>query len=657
MDSAHCCHTSSHHDHHQHHSASGLDLRLWLAWILSIPLIWHMFASWFGWWYFPVWSQVIAATIIQFYCGWPFYKGAWNEILHGSAGMDTLVTLGTSAAYFYSLYVYVTGGEHLYFESSALIIAIVLLGRWLESLSSSQAREAIQSLITLQPRTATLFKAGELTEVPVDSLKIGDVVLVKPGEKLPVDGTVVNGSSSVDESMMTGESLPVLKEVGSNVYAATVNLDGTLQIRSTAIGSATLHQDIVRAVEKAQATRAPLQRLADAVSERFVPAVINISLLTLFGWWLYGAPWSVGIMNAVAVLIIACPCALGLATPTVFLVASGRAAKRGIFFREAAAIERAEKVSCVVFDKTGTLTQGKPEVVDITRKNRSEADLLNIASQLAISSTHPLSKAIVRYAQSKGVQVQRAAQEIVQIPGKGIQGTIDGVRYFLGSFRYFHENHPSATPDAADERSMVYLWDKSDLLGCFVFADPIREGVSEALHELHELHAAVMMITGDNRATAEGVAKKLKLDAYMAGVLPVEKAERIREMRQQGNVVAMVGDGINDGPALAEADVGMAMGAGSHVALETADVALLRNDLVGVPWVIALSKKAMSKMRSNLFFALIYNVLAIPLAAFGFLHPLIAAVAMGLSSISVVLNALTLRHAKLLRGEEDGTKP
>ncbi len=621
-----------------------------LSFIFTFPLFAQMTLVPFGLFFtLSGWWQALFATVVQFYSGFIFYKSTYYSLKVKSANMDVLIALGTSAAYFFSLGVLITNfPEHLYFEASAMIITLVLLGRWLESVSKGRASTAIAKLLKLQPKVAKVKRDGEFVEIPIEEIKVGDIFLVRPGESVPVDGQVLEGSSFVDESMLTGESIPSEKKVDDKIFAATNNQDGSLIAEAKKVGSDTALAGIIRLVENAQNSKAPIQRLADQVSEIFVPAVIGISILTFLVWALFGASFSTSLINSVAVLVIACPCALGLATPTVIMVASGKGASLGIIYREAKALEFAEKLKKIVFDKTGTLTEGNPVVTDI--ETEDENRLLQVAYALENNSAHPLGKAIVDFAKSKETKLLKT-DNFLNRSGKGLSADIEGEKYFIGSKKMAEENDAAFEDEKMEEfenegKTIVCVWSEKNLLGFLAIADTVRDGAKRCIRELKRLGVDSIMLTGDNERVAEAVSKKLFIDKYFASVLPDEKAKKIEEMKKLGDLVGMVGDGINDSPALAAANVGFAIGAGSDIAIEASDVTLVKSDPMAVVTAIKLSRSTMRKVRQNLFFAFFYNSLGIPLAALGFLNPIIAALAMSLSSVSVVTNALLLRRWK-----------
>lgn len=595
-------------NHHEHHADF---YRFLISAALTLPL--H---------FVPGVVQLVLATVVQFWGGLNFYKGTYHALKHRSANMDVLIALGTSAAYFFSLAVLVLGlNEPLYFETSAMITTLVLFGRWLESKSKAKASDAIRKLLQLQPKTAKVKRGEEFIDLPISEMQKGDLFLVRPGENVPVDGEVVQGGSSVNEAMLTGESAPVKKIMGSSVFAATNNLNGSLTVKATKLGNETALAAIVRLVEQAQTSKAPIQKLADRIAAVFVPVVVGISLLTFFGW-LGFAGFTTALINAVAVLVIACPCAIGLATPTVIVVASGLGAAHGILFREAKALERAKSIDLLLIDKTGTLTEGKPMVTKATGNG------LEIAYALENHSQHPIAQAICDYAKKQGTPLKQV-EEFVSIPGKGVEGKIDGTLYSAG---------------AGAEAGQIAIWGNGQLLGSFDIADRLRENSAKAVSKLNAMGIRTVMLTGDQFETAREIAEEAHIQEFKAQILPADKAKEVEKAKKGGTLVGMCGDGINDAPALAAADVSFAIGAGSDVAMEAADITLMRSDLMSVVEAIQLSKATFKKIRQNLFFAFIYNCAGIPLAAIGLLNPVVAAAAMALSSLSVVSNALLLKR-------------
>ena len=635
--------------------------RFWISVALTLPLVAQMGAMVTGehedW--LPRWLQLLLATPVQFWIGWRFYVGAFNALRGGAGNMDVLVALGTSMAWLFSAVVTAADlhHQHVYFEAAAVVITLVLMGKLLEARAKAKTSAAIEALIRLQPQTARVLRDGELVEVPVASLNPGDVFVVRPGESVPVDGEVAEGASSVNEAMLTGESLPVAKNPGDKVFAATVNGEGLIHCRATGVGSHTLLAGIIRMVEQAQGSKAPVQRLADRISAIFVPVVTVIAFLAFAGWWFFAGDFTSGLVNAVAVLVIACPCALGLATPTAIMVGTGRGAASGILVKNAEALELAKNVEVLAVDKTGTLTQGKPEVTDVVPPSGLvEADLLRIAASLEQGTTHPLAEAIVARARGQGIELM-PPEGLRAVPGKGLTAMLDGVDYSLGSPAFLAERGvavPEAllAPLAGAGKSVVAVSRGPTFLGLVGVADRLRPTSRAAVARLKAQGVEVVMLTGDNAATAAAIAREAGIARFEAEVLPQDKAAAIAKLKAGGRRVGMVGDGINDAPALAAADVSFAIGGGSDVALEAADVTLMRNDLLSAADAIDLSRATLAKIRQNLFFAFIYNVLGIPLAALGLLNPVIAGAAMAMSSVSVVSNSLLLRRWKPQRRDE-----
>ena len=590
-----------------------------------------------GW--LPGWLQCLLATPVQFWAGARFYRGAWSSLRGGGANMDVLVALGTSAAYFYSLAVLVAApGGHLYFEASAAVVTLVRLGKWLEARAKSRTSAAIAQLVALAPRQARIERDGALVEVEIDAVQAGDVVVVRAGERIPVDGAVVAGRADVDESLLTGESLPVAKDVRARVFAGTRNLDGLLRVRAEGVGRHTQLMEIVRLTEAAQGSKAPIQKLADRVSGVFVPIVIALAALTFAGWWLASGDFASSLIPAVAVLVIACPCALGLATPTAVMVGLGRGAQLGILVRSAEALERAEKLNWLALDKTGTLSEGRPALLRIVPAGEvDETSLLRLAAALEQGVDHPLARALREAAHARSLALP-PVEAFTNLPGEGVRGRVEA--------RDLRLLAAGANPDAAaSEQAATWLalHEGDRLLGRFALADRLRASSPGALRRLRGLGITPIMLTGDRAAVAAEVAARLDIADYHAEVKPQDKAALIAGLRGAGRVVGMAGDGINDAPALASADVSFAMAAGADIALEAADVTLMHNDLNAVADAVALSRAVMRNIRQNLFFAFFYNVLALPLAAAGLLSPVIAGAAMALSSVSVVSNALRLK--------------
>ncbi|WP_434622386.1 heavy metal translocating P-type ATPase [Azospirillum sp. B2RO_4] len=629
-----------------------------IAAALSLPLLAGMVGDLFGAnWMLPGWVQLILASIVQFWLGARFYRAGWNAVRAGAGNMDLLVALGTSAAWGLSLYLMLTAHDghepHLYFEASSVLITFVLFGKWLEARAKGQTAAAIRALMDLRPATARLRRDGVETEVPVERVHVGDHVVVRPGERVPVDGRVVEGSGGVDESMLTGESLPVDKEPGARVTGGSINGDGLLVVETTAVGTETMLAQIVRMVEGAQASKAPIQRLVDRVSAVFVPAVLAVAALTLIGWWIVGGDLEAAIVTAVSVLVIACPCALGLATPTAIMVGTGVAARHGILIKDAEALERAHALTAVAFDKTGTLTEGKPRVTDLIPADGSDGEtLLRLAAALQSGSEHPLAHALRDRAKAAGMAAEPVS-DFRALAGRGVSGIVAGRRLQLGNARAVEEAGlqpgPLAEPAealAATGRTLSWLIEVGEgprLLGLVAFGDTVKDSAVTAVASLKAQGVEPVMVTGDGWGAARSVAAALGIERVFAEVLPGDKAAVVATLKGEGKVVGMVGDGINDAPALAAADVGIAMATGTDVAMHSAGVTLMRGDPRLVAGAIDVSRRTYSKIRQGLFWAFAYNVVGIPLAASGNLSPVLAGAAMALSSVSVVVNALTLR--------------
>ncbi|SDX61579.1 Cu+-exporting ATPase [Paenibacillus sp. PDC88] len=644
--------------------------RLLISAILSLPLLWSMVAhfSFTSWIYMPEifmnpWFQLILATPVQFYIGWHFYVGAYKALRNGSANMDVLISLGTSAAYFYSLYLtmdwYLNGsdmhhGPSLYFETSAVLITLVVMGKLFEAQAKGRTSEAIKSLMGLQAKTALVIRDGQELTMSVDEVLVGDIILVRPGNKVPVDGEVIEGESSIDESMLTGESIPVEKKPGDAVIGATINKNGMLRVRATKVGKETALAQIVKVVEEAQGSKAPIQRIADKISGIFVPIVVGIAVLAFLIWYFFITPsdFAGSLEKAIAILVIACPCALGLATPTSIMAGSGRAAEFGILFKGGEHLEQTHKIDTIILDKTGTVTKGKPELTDVIT-NIDKVEFQRLVGAAEKNSEHPLAEAIVAGIQDRNIEIP-ATEAFEAIPGFGIKASVEGKNVLIGTRRLMDKYSVSAkeafenmaTLEESGKTAMLVAID-GQYAGMVAVADTIKETSKAAVSRLKDMGIQVIMITGDNERTAKAIAAEVGIDHVRAEVLPEGKAEEVKKLQTEGKKVAMVGDGINDAPALATADIGMAIGTGTDVAMEAADVTLMRGDLSSIPDAIYMSRKTMSNIKQNLFWALGYNTLGIPIAAIGLLAPWVAGAAMALSSVSVVLNALRLQRVKL----------
>lgn len=636
--------------------------------IFSFPLLWSMVShfSFTSFIFLPdilmnPWVQFALATPVQFIIGAQFYIGAYKALKNGSANMDVLVALGTSAAYFYSFYLTLIniGNEHhmveMYYETSAVLITLIILGKLFEALAKGRTSEAIKKLMGLQAKTALVIRDGQELQISIDEVLAGDIIVVKPGEKIPVDGEVVEGNSSVDESMLTGESIPVGKQAGDHVIGATINKNGLLKMKATKVGRETALAQIIKIVEEAQGSKAAIQRVADQISGIFVPIVVAISVVVFFIWYVWVTPgdFANALEKLIAVLVIACPCALGLATPTSIMAGSGRAAELGILFKGGEHLEATQSITTVVLDKTGTVTKGKPELTDVVVNHIDEKDFMRWVGTAEKDSEHPLAEAITEGIKNKGITLGQS-EAFEAIPGYGIRATVEGREMLIGTRKLMERYGVNAAAAMSQmeelenqgKTSMIVAIDKQ-YAGMIAVADTVKETSKEAITRMKEMGIEVVMMTGDNQRTAQAIAAQVGIDHVLAEVLPEGKAAEVKKLQDQGKKVAMVGDGINDAPALAMADIGMAMGTGTDIAMEAADITLMRGDLNGIPDAILMSRKTMTNIKQNLFWALAYNSLGIPIAALGFLAPWVAGAAMAFSSVSVVLNALRLQRVKI----------
>jgi len=636
--------------------------------ILSLPLLWSMvghFEFLEDRVYVPdafmnAWVQLALATPVQFFIGKQFYVGAYKALKNKSANMDVLVALGTSAAYFFSLYwSFQTLGGYahsvgLYYETSAVLITLILLGKLFEARAKGKSSEAIKKLMGLQAKTAVVIRNGEETEIPLEEVVAGDTILVKPGEKIPVDGEILEGTSALDESMITGESVPVDKTVGDTVIGATINKNGFLKMKATKVGKETALAQIIKVVEEAQGSKAPIQRLADSISGVFVPIVVGIAVITFLVWYIWVDPgnFALALQNLIAVLVIACPCALGLATPTSIMAGSGRAAEYGILFKGGEHLEMTHRINTVILDKTGTITNGKPVLTDVVT-DMDEAEFLALVGSAEKQSEHPLAQSIVAGVKEKEIELSDVIA-FENIPGYGIKATVNGKEVLVGTRRLMKQfnveiGHVLDVMEDLEKQGKTAMLAAVDgvYAGLVAVADTIKETSTEAIKRMKDMGLEVIMITGDNQQTANAIAKEAGVDSVIAEVLPEGKAEEVKKLQQQGKKVAMVGDGINDAPALAVADIGMAIGTGTDVAMEAADITLIRGDLNSIADAILMSHKTIINIKQNLFWALAYNSVGIPIAAIGFLAPWLAGAAMAFSSVSVVLNALRLQKVRL----------
>lgn len=636
-------------------------IKLVVSAVLAAPLLMTMFVHLFGIQiphiFMNPWFQFVLATPVQFVIGWQFYVGAYKNLRNGSANMDVLVALGTSAAFFYSIYESIkwlinTNYEpHLYFETSAVLITLILFGKYLEARAKTQTTNALSKLLNLQAKEARILRNGEETMVPLSEVKEGDYLVIKPGEKIPVDGKIIKGMTSIDESMLTGESIPVEKMQNDNVIGSTMNKNGAITVEATKVGKDTALASIVKVVEEAQGSKAPIQRLADIISGYFVPIVVGIAIFTFIIWISLVQPgqFEPALVAAIAVLVIACPCALGLATPTSIMVGTGKAAENGILFKDGEHIEGTHAINTVVLDKTGTITNGTPEVTDFSGDDQT----LQLLASAEKGSEHPLAEAIVSYAKEKSLEFLEV-DHFEAIPGRGINATIDGKELFVGNRKLMSEKgiqtNEAETNLAQFEKegkTAMLISVDNELRGVVAVADTVKDTAQQAIQKLHELGIEVAMLTGDNKRTAQAIAKQVGIDTIIAEVLPEEKASKVAEIQSEGKKVAMVGDGVNDAPALVKADIGIAIGTGTEVAIEAADITILGGDLLLIPKAIKASKSTIRNIRQNLFWAFGYNVAGIPIAAIGLLAPWVAGAAMALSSVSVVTNALRLKRMKL----------
>ncbi|MBU3569834.1 heavy metal translocating P-type ATPase [Priestia aryabhattai] len=642
--------------------------KFWFSFILSVPLLWAMVSHFTFTSFIPLphmlmnpWVQLALATPVQFVVGKQFYVGAFKALRNKSANMDVLVALGTSAAYFYSLYSSLKSlgssvhTAQLYYETSAILITLILLGKLFEANAKGRSSEAIKKMMGLQAKTAVVVRDGAEVKIPVEEVQKGEVIFIKPGEKVPVDGEIIEGQSAIDESMLTGESVPVDKNIGDKVIGATLNKNGFLKIKATNVGKETVLAQIIKVVEEAQGSKAPIQRLSDYISGIFVPIVVGIALLTFFVWYIWIVPgeFAPALEKLIAVLVIACPCALGLATPTSIMAGSGRAAEFGILFKGGEHLEATHKIDTILLDKTGTVTNGTPELTDVRiAQGYEENELLQLVASAERLSEHPLAQALVAGIKNKGIEIQDPLS-FEAIPGYGVKATVQERELLVGTRKLMNQ-HKVNIDAALEEMTNLEREGKTAMLvaldgkyaGMLAVADTIKETSKEAVSRLKEMGLEVMMITGDNRQTAQAIAMQAGIDHVIAEVLPEGKAEEVKKLQQQGKKVAMVGDGINDAPALALADIGMAIGTGTDVAMEAADITLMRGNLMSIADAIEMSRKTISNIKQNLFWAMGYNTLGIPIAAVGLLAPWVAGAAMAFSSVSVVLNALRLQRVR-----------
>ncbi len=628
--------------------------------ILSIPLLWGMLVHLGLNLFTPKlilspWLQWAFATPVQFYIGYHFYKGAFFSLKNRYANMDVLIVLGTSAAYFYSIYNVITSNNQLYFETSAILITLVVLGKYLEALSKGQTSEAIQKLINLKPRTAFVERKDQFIEIPIDNVIIGDILIVRPGEKIPVDGNIIVGFSSIDESMISGESIPVDKKQGDFVIGATINKFGTFKFKASKVGEDTVLSQIIKTVEETNSSKAGIQRIADAISNIFVPVIILIAVFTFLAHYFIFTQGNFenALIIAISVLVISCPCALGLATPTSIMVGTGRAAEYGILFKGGEHLENTNKISAIVFDKTGTITEGKPELSDYRLMKNREKEILQLVASVEDYSEHPIAKAVVRGVKKLGIY-PLPISNFENLPGKGIKGDVNNLSINIGTRNFMNELKISyhlyadiANKLETEGKTVFFISQNSTFLGIIAVADIVKYDSKSAINELKDMNIATFMVTGDNKNTAAYIANQVGINNVIAEVMPEDKVKEINYLKENGYFVAMVGDGINDAPALIAADVGIAIGTGTDIAIEASDITLLQGSLKGVPNAINISNMTLKNIKQNLFASLFYNSLGIPLAMSGLLTPLIAGIAMSLSSVSVVLNSLRLKKIKL----------
>lgn len=619
---------------------AGLRRKFIISALLAALILWGNFIV-----KMDFWLQLILASVVQFWAGGDFYKTTWASLKHRAANMDTLISLGTSAAFFYSMLVVfkILPGEP-YFDTSATIIALILLGKWLEARARGKTSEAIKRLMGLQPKTARVIRDGKEIDIPISEVVIGDEIRLRPGEKVPVDGQVTAGETSIDESMVTGESIPVFKDTGAVVIAGTLNTSGTIILRAQKVGSETMLAQIIKLVEQAQASRAPIQKLVDIISSYFVPAVLMIAVATFMLWYVFGPQpaFLPALLSTVAVLIIACPCALGLATPTALVVGTGLAAQAGILIKDAQNLEIAHQVNHVIFDKTGTLTEGKPKVTNI----EGGPKVLQIAASLEKSSEHPLAKAILDAAASAAISLLPVSG-FQSLSGQGVSGKIDKTTYLLGKPELFSKSDPRIEKLEKQGKTVVLVGRGEQILGIIAIADTLRETAASAVKSLYSQGIETSLITGDNPRTAAAIAKEVGIKRYFAQVMPADKEKAVRQLQSEGKIVAMVGDGINDAPALSAANIGIALATGTDVAMEAAGITLVNKDLRSIALALRLSRSTLRTIRTNLFWAFVYNILLIPAAALGWLNPILASLAMATSSVSVVTNSLLLKRTRL----------